>query len=124
LSLLIGGGGGGSEGTGSSSAQTASASGTSSGSIGHAVAPTPFVALNSVVLSNSVATAAAPTKQVLQSPAAWSDAGPAIHLATANVDQALRDTIVFRSRHLALGPVKPGFDEPSGDDLAKISGLI
>jgi Bacterial Ig domain len=123
LSLLISGGGSGSEAAASPSAASASASGRSSVSLGHAILPTALAPLNGIAANNFAANALAPAKLILQSPAAWTDSQSTNHLPPASVDQTVSDTISFRSRHLALGPVKPNADD-AGDDLANISGLV
>jgi hypothetical protein len=118
LGLLIGGGGSGA----TASEIAVNASRTSAGSVSNSATipasakPTVLVAPTSDAAIVTVHEPSAPVRSTLQTPAAWSDIIQSNRLVPAAVDQTLRSTIVFRSRHVSWGPAKPGSDDASASE--------
>jgi hypothetical protein len=129
LNLLIGGGGSGATAT----ETTANVSGPIAGSVSNAATVAASAKPMALVTTSSNAAivtgheTSAPLKSTLQTPAAWTDVSQSNRLVPTAVDQTLRLTNVFRSRHLSWGPRSLAQTTPSEamfrtDDLNRQSG--
>ena len=118
LSLLIGGGGSVASTTESTANSLGTPLGTFSGAatISASSKPEELFAPSNVTTVGSISHAAASAKLMLQTPLPWSDGSQTKRLASAAVDQTLVGVSVFRSRHLAWGPSKPGSNDVFASD--------
>ena len=112
LSLLVSGGGSGAN----KSDKSSSISSTSAGADGETAATPASLKLGASVapISSADPKTAGPIKPILTTPARWLDANHPGPLTPAAIDQALRATNAFRSRHISWGPSKPDFDDGLG----------
>ena len=112
LSLLASGGGSGA----SSSEASSTVSSTSAAADSETAAATTDLKLGTLIapISSAVPKTAAPIKPILTTPAIWLDANQPSPLTPAVIDQALRATNAFRSRHISWGPSKPDFNDGLG----------
>jgi hypothetical protein len=112
LSLLTSGGGSGAN----TSQVSSSISSASAGADGETAAAQASLKLGASVapISSAEPKTSAPIKPILTTPASWLDANHPSPLTPAAIDQALRATNAFRSRHISWGPSKPDFEDAPG----------